>query len=267
MDKIKSMRDTLILGLAFSPLFAFAQPTIPKLDKTEYQFLAKKSGIQFAVADECGISNEIQKKIKFLDEFLSANYGYSDLYGDFNSARSSGHAAFNVFDKAKQCYISAGKTKSAILKIDWEIGEYYKKIKNNYDAYQMELMAWRESEKKKRAEKLVQIHAEARKLAESFGRWVIGNYYDGGQKITINLVEHDLEDFSQNTVRFKVGMVWSGGISGETGYGADGIISVGTSADGKWIVKDWSPSWESSKLKDYKDMRQIGNVVRSLLGQ
>lgn len=66
--------------------------------------------------------------------------------------------------------------------------------------------------------------------------------------------------------RFKVEMTWSGSIPGESGYGADGIILI--SDVGKtWRLKDWSPSWQSSRLKDYNDMRQIGNAFRSLFQQ
>ncbi|UHJ63498.1 hypothetical protein LVC68_08550 [Melaminivora jejuensis] len=266
MSRRKNTRNTLISGLFFVSFFAFSQPAMPRLDKAEYQSLAEKSGTQFAVADECGMSNEIQKKMKSLDEFLSANYGYSGLDGYFNSARGSRHANFNILDKVKQCYISSGKVKSGILRVEREIDGYYKKIKINYDGYEKELMAWRENERKKKEERRVRIQSEARELADFYGKWVVRSYYDGGKKIQVNLIEHDLQDSSQNEIRLKVNMTWSGSISDESGYGADGIISV-TTVDGKWSGKDWSPSWESSKLKDYKEMKQIGNVFRSLLGQ
>jgi hypothetical protein len=260
---------------------SIAQPSKPRTNLEalqETRALVRQAAYASFIASSCELRDEFRERANRL---VQANSKYENVATDyleknsklFDEQRNEHASKSNWWSVFKRCSLEKGKTRvfldSVTAKADARIAALEKPLEDwrvAVDSYQREqdrLKAEREAQERARLaqeenDKRERIARQARQIVEESAQYIIDNTYQGGRDLIKRVVEHEYHEPSQ-TYRVKVEMEWRGKASGNSGYGAIGVIEA-TYKDhnGRWRLNDnlkWQPAWVSPALDRFLKCR------------
>ena len=265
------------------------RPPPPTFPAERAGALLKHASYYAFLAEACNFDNAPAAAARDLIKVVGPNYSaQQQLLEVFNKRKREYAEGSNIASRFKRCQIDSGKTKAEITDIATSIRDLLENARSESENYKAALASWEQTERTRREEeqrraeeaRLAQQRADAERqaaadqqrqervrgramaLAEELGKVIVFRAYDGGQSIGTKLVSFDYTD---STYRLKVEIKWNGRMSGESGYGADGLITVIEDSATEWTfgknVK-WNPTWQSSKLDEWISNRGLLRLLR-----
>ncbi len=266
--------------LGSSSFGAGPEPQRPRFDNQSVEPLVKRAAYAAFLGDACSISNSIPEQFrKFVKVFFSTPNDQQLAVTEFSSKKSTFASDASSIGILKRCHLDGGKTRSLVNDVGRELEDRYQTTSGQISAYELNHARWesevqREREQYERelkerqiaeaAQAQEKIKSQAESLSETLGKAVVQNAYQGGQTIGTRLVSYDWSQ-SDSTYRLKVEIKWNGIISGDAGYGADGVITVKLDSSERWVYGknyQWNPSWQSSKLNEWISYRGILRLMQ-----
>ena len=258
-------------------LAAISEPTKPALDISEMVPLIKKSAYASFLGDACSITNEISENIKKISRIngVSQKTG-QELIDEFKEFKDFYTKDSNAVEILYKCHVDGGKSKILVINTNDEVNDYFNSKNEIFESYNIKYAQWQrylqQEEEAHKRELEAQENARNEKImtavtnmANQLGEYIISKEYQGGDNITVKLVSYRSVG---DTFHLNVEMSWSGTLSGETGYAAEGEITAINDESDKWVYGEnfsWTPTYHSSKLKEWIQERSLLNELGNLL--
>lgn len=261
----------------FNCLAAISEPIKPELNVSEMESLIKKSAYASFLGDVCSITNEISENIKKISTINGVPQKKGqEILGEFKDYKAFYTKDSNTIEVLYKCYVDGGKNKILVINANDEVNDYFYDKNKIFESYNSEYAQWQhylqQEEDAHKRELEAQENARNEKIkdavtnmANQLGGYIISREYQGGDNITVRLVSYNSVG---DTFHLNVDMYWSGSLSGETGYEAEGEITAINDDSDKWVYGKnvtWTPTYHSSKLKEWIQERSLLNGLGNLL--
>lgn len=274
---------TIAISFTSATYAAGSEPRKPQFNGQEISGLLQRAAYAAFMGDACSINHSIPDQIRKLVKVVAEDPNVQQrLVSEFNSQKTTYQNDASTVGVLKRCYVDSGKTRALVSDRGRDIEDKYQTYVSQISAYVSNYTKWENEVKAEREERARQeiervakeqsaqqdkIRAQASSIAEQLGRLVVKNAYQGGQSVGTQLISYDYSQ-SDSTYRLKVEIRWNGAMSGDSGYGASGVITAKLDSADTWEYSKnyaWNPTWQSSKLDEWISMRGLVGIGKALL--
>lgn len=259
------------------------EPRKPQFNGQEISGLLQRAAYAAFMGDACSINHSIPEQIRKLVKVVAEDPNVQQrLVSEFNSQKSSYQNDASTIGILKRCHLESGKTRALVSDRGRDIEDKYQAYVSQISIHLTNYTKWENEVKAEREEKVLQesirvakeqsaqqdkIRSQASSIAEQLGRLVVKNAYQGGQSVGTQLISYDYSQ-SDSTYRLKVEIRWNGAVSGDSGYGASGVITAKLDSADTWEYSKnyaWNPTWQSSKLDEWISVRGLVGIGKALV--
>jgi anti-sigma regulatory factor (Ser/Thr protein kinase) len=258
------------------------EPRKPQFNGQEISGLLQRAAYAAFMGDACSINHSIPEQIRKLVKVVAEDPNVQQrLVSEFNSQKTTYQNDASTVGVLKRCYVDSGKTRALVSDRGRDIEDKYQAAVSKTSAYLAEYSSWTVEVARERAEVIrlvaikkaeddeknnASIRTNAQNIAELLGRTIVNKAYQGGQNIGTQLVSYDYSP-NDSTYRLKVEIRWNGAYSGQSGYGASGMITAKDDSSTKWEYGrnySWNQTWQSPLLEEWIEKRPLFNILREL---